>query len=87
MARGQARLPSEWLLNCNGVRPHLSMAPRLDHPKKPRRPPLLPALSARIATPAQAISTRNVDEVSLPAVVVDPMGETTVGERGNEHMA
>ena len=29
----------------------------------------------------------NVDEVSPPAVLIDPMGKSTAGARGNEHMA
>ena len=43
--RCQARLPSERLPVRSGVRPYLSMAPRLDPPKKPCRPTLSSTLS------------------------------------------
>ena len=43
--RCQAKLLSERLPIRSGVRPYLSMAPRLDHPKKPCRPTLFSTLS------------------------------------------
>ena len=55
--RRQARLPSEWLPNRHGVAPYLSMAPRLDHPKKSCRPRLQPSPCAYADGSAVAASS------------------------------